>query len=99
MPLTYEIVHLAFRPDVTPEQQRASMTRIGTWVAAQPGFRDRQSYFSPEAGRWVDLVTWSDLAEAREAAARAMAEPSLGDVWTSIDHESMSFGHFERVDL
>jgi hypothetical protein len=91
-----EIVSFRFVDDSTPAEQEARLELLGRWVRQQPGFVARVASFDPHAGRWLDHVTWTDLASARAAMERSMGEPELAGVMATIDQATMSMGHYEQ---
>ncbi len=91
-----EIVSFRFADDSTPAQQQARLEILGRWVEVQPGFIRRVAFFEPEQGRWLDLVTWSDLAAARAAMERSLGAVELAPVMATIDQGSMTVGHYEQ---
>lgn len=93
----HEIVSFSFKPGSTMQQQREHLAHLGRWVATQPGFVERHAYYDGGQGRWVDHVTWRDLASAQAAMARSLEEPSLAAAMALFDQASMSMGHFEQV--
>ena len=50
-----------------------------------------------EGERWIDVVWWCSLAEARAAAERAMSSESCVPMFALIDMESTLMLHGERV--
>jgi hypothetical protein len=93
--MVYEIVSLRFT-EGTPAQQQEHLEVLGRWVRTQPGFVDRATYYDAQQARWVDVVTWKDLAAATAAMELGMKEPSLGPSMATMDHQTMTIGHFER---
>lgn len=94
--MVYEIVvfHFTDKRPVTEQQQR--IEAMGRWVKTQPGFLGRSSFYDAQADRWVDLVTWSDLASAHAAMERSQTEPTLASAMGAIDTGAITIGHFER---
>jgi hypothetical protein len=92
----YEIVEFGFTPDRTFEQQAKWMQELGQWVAAQPGFESRQSFYDAGRGRWLDQVAWRSLSFAKEALERCENEASLAIIFSAIDQSTMSMGHYTR---
>jgi hypothetical protein len=93
----WEIVEFGFTPDSTFEQQAKWMQELGRWVAAQPGFESRQSFYDAGRGRWLDQVAWRSLSFSKEALERCEKEASLGIVFSAIDQSTMSMGHYLRL--
>ena len=46
-----------------------------------------------EDGLWTDHIIWTDLASAKDAAARIMAEPAAAPFMQMIDPETVSMRH------
>lgn len=93
----YEIVEFCFTPDHTFEQQTGWMQELGRWVAAQPGFESRQSFYDAGRGRWLDQISWRSPLFAKEALERCEKEASLGSIFSAIDQSTMSMGHYVRL--
>ncbi|MCA2987965.1 MAG: hypothetical protein INH02_11105 [Gemmatimonas sp.] len=94
--MVYEIVSYRFsdtRP-VTEQQQR--IEAMDRWVKTQPGFVGRSAFYDAQADRWVDLVTWTDLASAHAAMERSQMEPSLATIMDALDTGSIAIGHYEQ---
>jgi len=65
-------------------------------VRRMPGFLDRE-LAEGEDGRWLDLLHWASLEDARRAAAEIMRSPASRPFMEMLDPESISMMHFRRV--
>jgi hypothetical protein len=94
--MVHEIVSFRFSDNRPVADQLERLETMGRWVKAQPGFVGRTSYYEAEQDRWIDLVTWTDLASARAAMERSQQEPTLATALGSIDLATLAMGHYER---
>lgn len=92
----FEFVNFKFQAGVPPDEQRALMRGIGPLVSRLEGFVGRNFFFSPESGRWLEMIAWSNLKSARAAAQEATRSPEGGALFSRIDQESVVFGHFRK---
>lgn len=61
-------------------------------LRAMPGFVGRE-ILQTDDGKWIDLVRWRSLQEAREAAEKVMTIPECLAFFDLIDKETMMFMH------
>ncbi len=71
-----------------------SSEEINAWLAVQPGFRYRCLSQQPE-GRWADIVHWSSMTEAQQAADKFMVEHGNSPFMQSIDSDSLCMNHYD----
>jgi hypothetical protein len=94
--MVFEIVSFQFSDGRPVAEQQARLEAMGRWVKTQPGFLGRSAFHDAQADRWVDLVTWTDLAAAHAAMERSQQEPTLAAIMASLDTATVTIGHFER---
>lgn len=94
--MVYEIVSFRFTDRRTLAEQQERLEAMGRWVKTQPGFLGRSAFHDAREDRWVDLVTWTDLASAHAAMERSQQEPSLAAAMAALDGDSIALGHYER---
>lgn len=58
-----------------------------------PGFVSRQ-FARGDDGEWIDLVRWTSLEAAREAAERAGRDPDIAAFFGQIDMQSVELRHY-----
>ena len=81
----------------TREQFLDTFGAVSSWIAEQPGFVSRSLVEDREGGRWIDVVWWRTMEEARAAAERAMSSESCAPMFGLIDMGSTLMVHGERV--
>lgn len=94
--MVYEIVSFRFSDKRPVAEQQQRLEAMGRWVKTQPGFLGRTAFYDAQQDRWVDLVTWADLASAHTAMERSQQEPSLASAMSALDTDSIAMGHYER---
>lgn len=94
--MVFEIVSFRFSDGRPVAEQQARLEAMGRWVKTQPGFLERSAFHDAQADRWVDLVTWTDLAAAHAAMERSQQEPLLAIVMETLDTATINIGHYER---
>jgi hypothetical protein len=90
-----EIVRFGVNAGVGPERLREAGAALAPWLAHQPGFLGRTLSGPDAAGRYVDVVRWRSLTEARAAGARIMAEPCAAGFMALIDPSVLEMEHLE----
>ena len=70
---------------------------VSAWIASQPGFVSRSLVRDRDGGRWIDVVWWRSMEEAKAAAERAMSSPSCAPMFALIDMESTLMVHGELM--
>ncbi len=92
-----ELVVFELRADTSREQLLGTVDAVSAWIAEQPGFVSRTLVEDHEGGRWIDVVWWRSMEEARAAAERAMSSESCAPMFGLIDMNSTLMVHGERV--
>jgi hypothetical protein len=93
----FEVVSLKFKEGVRLEEQKSLMAELNQVITNYEGFKSRDYFYSPENGRWIDFVVWSDVKLAKRAAEAAMNDPKVGVVFSKMDEKTMIFSHYERM--
>ena len=79
-----ELVVFKLNPGAGREQLLATSEGVSRWAEQQPGFVSRELTYDAEGDRWVDVVWWRSLADAKAAAEAAYVlgrlEEQLGDM-------------------
>jgi hypothetical protein len=92
-----EIVVFRLIGGVSGEQFLATSGGVSSWALEQPGFISRQMLYEGEGDRWIDLVWWASLEDARAAAERAMSSQSCAPMFSLIDVQSTQMIHAAPV--
>jgi hypothetical protein len=90
-----ELVVFNLAEGVSRERFLGSVDAVSDWISRQPGFISRELSHDPEADRWIEVVWWRTLDEARAAAELAMTSESCAPMFSLIDMDSTLMLHGE----
>jgi hypothetical protein len=90
-----ELVVFKLAPGVSGEQFVAAADGLSTWVSRQPGFISRELSHDAEGDRWIEVVWWKTMADAKAAAELAMTSESCAPMFALIDTKSILMVHAE----
>ena len=90
-----ELVVFKLNEGVSREQFLGTHDPVSAWVAQQPGFVSRDLAYDAEEDRWIDILWWNTMEDARAAAERALASESCAPMFGLIDMESTLMAHGE----
>jgi hypothetical protein len=88
-----ELVVFMLREGVSRERFLGTVDAVSAWIAQQPGFISRELVHDTEGDRWIDVVWWTTMDEARAAAELAMSSKSCAPMFGLIDMESSVMAH------
>ncbi len=94
---SYEIVMTKFKDEISYEEQAEAMSRLNEVVNNFEGFKSRDYFYSHEANRWVDFVSWTELALAKKASKIAPTIEIAAEIFSLMDESSAIFSHYTRV--
>src|SRR5829696_7028285 len=80
-----ELVVFGLREGASREDVLATSEAVSGWAGRQPGFISRELSYDAEGDRWIDVVWWKTLDDARAAADRAMTSESCAPMFALID--------------
>ena len=83
-----ELVVFQLREGVTRDQLLGTVDAVSEWVSERPGFISRELLDDAEGGRWIDLVWWRTLEDARTAAEQAVTSDRCVPMFSLIDVDS-----------
>jgi hypothetical protein len=92
-----ELVVYKLKEGVLREQFLDTNEPASAWMERQPGFISRDLAYDADGDRWVDVVWWETMEQARTAAERAMTSDSCSPMFALIDMESALMLHGEQV--
>ena len=92
-----ELVVFRLNEGVTRDQLLGTAGAVSTWIAGQPGFISRELSYDAEGDRWVEVVWWQTVADARAAAERAITSESCAPMFALIDMASALMLHGEAA--
>ena len=90
-----ELVVFKLTPGVSREQFLAAADGLTDWARRQPGFLSRELSYDAEGDRWIEVVWWRTMADAKGAAEVAMTSESCAPMFALIDMESAVMIHAE----
>ena len=90
-----EVVIFKLAPGVSREQFLPTVDGLSEWVSRRPGFLSRDLLHDAEADRWIEVVWWRTLADAKAAAEAAMTSESCAPMFALIEMESAQMLHGE----
>jgi hypothetical protein len=90
-----ELVVFKLAPGVSREQFLGAAEGLSDWIRQQPGFISRELSHDPEGDRWIEVVWWRTMADAKAAAERAMSSESCAPMFALIDMDSTEMIHAE----
>ena len=90
-----ELVVFKLAEGVSREQFLATVDAVSSWISAQPGFISRELCHDAEGDRWIEVVWWKTMADAKAAAQKAMTSESCAPMFALIDMESTLMIHAE----
>ena len=90
-----ELVVFKLKEGATREQLLDAAEPVSEWVATQPGFISRDLCHSSEEDKWIDLIWWKSLGDARAAAELAMSSESCAPMFGLIDFDATIMLHGE----
>ena len=88
----YEIVLFKYKNGISFKKQKNATKQLGNIIKGYDGFKSRKFYYSKEKQGWVDVVVWSSLIDAKNAAAKAMKNPEAGKIFSQI-----VFSHYDLI--
>ena len=88
-----ELVVYTLNEGVSRDDFLGTNDAVSSWIRKQPGFISRELVHDPEGDRWVDVVWWESLEQARAASELAMTSESCAPMFALIDMESALMLH------
>jgi hypothetical protein len=88
-----ELVVFKLRAGATGEDLLGTAGPVSDWIRAQPGFVSRELSYDADGDRWIDVVWWRTLQDARAAAELAMTSEACRPMFSLIDMESTLMIH------
>jgi hypothetical protein len=90
-----ELVVFKLRDPATRERFLGTVDAVSEWARQQPGFLSRELSYDADGERWIDLVWWRTMDEAKAAAEVALSSESCAPMFALIDEKSMQLAHGE----
>jgi hypothetical protein len=95
---TIELVVFELNEGVTHEEFMSTVPAVSEWVSTQPGFVSRELVYSPEDGKYIEIVWWRSRAEADAAAEAALSSPTCAPMFGRIAMDSMLMLHGDLAE-
>jgi heme-degrading monooxygenase HmoA len=91
-----ELVIFKTKPEFDQKDVKASLESLTAIVSNYKGFISRQ-LAKNEEGKWMDLVFWESMEDAKAAADEIMKLESAQKAFSVIDEQTMEFYHFDPI--
>src|SRR5688500_10360480 len=92
-----ELVVFKLNDGVSREQFLGTVDGVSSWIGRQPGFVSRELAHDAEGDRWIDVLWWRSMADAKAAAEVALSSESCAPMFGLIEMESTLMLHGERA--
>jgi hypothetical protein len=90
-----ELVVFKLRGRVNREQFLGTVDGVSAWAEQQPGFISRELSYDAEGDRWIDLLWWRSMDDAKAAAEAALDSELCAPMFGLIDSASSTMIHGE----
>ena len=90
---TLELVVIQLAEGVTNEEFLQTVGPVSEWIKTQPGFISRDLVRDTEGNKWVEVVWWESLEQAKAAAEVAMTSETCAPMFSKIDFEKVQALH------
>jgi hypothetical protein len=88
-----ELVVYKLDQSVSREQFLDTNDAVSSWIGRQPGFLSRELVYDGDGDRWVDVIWWETMEDARAAAALSQTSESCAPMFALIDADSVLMLH------
>lgn len=90
-----ELVVFRLAAGVSRERFLDTAGAVSAWAAEQPGFVSRELSYDAEGDRWIEVIWWRSMDDARAAAERATSSDACAPMFALIDEGSTLMVHGE----
>jgi hypothetical protein len=90
-----ELVVFKLRDGVSRDRFLGTVDPVSDWIGRQPGFVSRELSYDADGDRWIDVVRWETMRDAKAAAELAMSSESCAPMFSLIDMDSTLMLHGE----
>jgi antibiotic biosynthesis monooxygenase (ABM) superfamily enzyme len=94
-----EVVISKVKPGYSREEVIESAEVLSAVVQKYPGFISRTLSVAEASQEWVDIVYWTDMASAQQAAEAVMKDETCLKVFSMIDERDMKLLHLEPLHV
>ncbi|WP_281890376.1 hypothetical protein [Paenibacillus sp. YYML68] len=92
-----EFVTFQLQPSTERESFLQAAHRSQQAVQHYAGYESRTLLHVEESGEWLDLVGWSSLEAAQQAAAAFGNDPAASDLIAALDGPTVNMNHYMRL--
>ncbi len=92
-----ELVVFQLKPGATREQLLATNDALSSWAREQPGFISREQAYDAAGDRWIDMLWWETIEDARAASEAALSSEACAPMFALIDEQSTLMLHADPV--
>jgi antibiotic biosynthesis monooxygenase (ABM) superfamily enzyme len=90
-----ELVVFKLRDGTKREEFLATADGVSEWARTQPGFISRELAYDAEGNRWIEVIWWKTMDDAKASAEAALSSESCAPMFALIDEESTLMIHGE----
>jgi len=88
-----ELVVFTLKGGTTRDQVLGTVDAVSEWVRTQPGFLSRELTHAADEDKWVEILYWRSMEEAKAAGAAAETSADCAPMFSLIDMDTMLFLH------
>ncbi len=92
-----ELVVFKLKQGVTREELLATNDALTSWARQQPGFISREQAYDAAGDRWIDMLWWQTIEDARAASEAALSSEACAPMFALIDEQSTLMLHADPV--
>ncbi len=90
---TIEMVSFTLKPEATEQELIAASEKSQSFIRTLPGFLYRSLSKDVQTEKWVDVVYWDSLENAKAAGDQFMSSEVCLELLALIDKESVQMEH------
>ncbi len=96
-PNVVEVVLFEANPGYSPQDVEEALSSLNDVVKLYYGFVKRTTAYNGD-GKYVDIVYWTDMKSAKDAAADVMQNQKAAKAFEVIEPESVQMYHFDAFN-
>lgn len=91
-----ELVIFKTKPNVSPMALKEAAAKVTPILQTMNGYEQRELAVTDD-GQWADIVHWTDMKSAQDAAKAAMEIPVCLEFFGLIDEKTMTMFHLNMT--
>ncbi len=91
-----EVVTFKLKPEVSIDHFWETANQMTDVLPQLPGYQERHLAYDADTMTWIDVVHWTSLHEAHEAAEKVKTIEACTRMFRLIDGSSVELRHYER---